>query len=303
MQAVWPARRPLTSGIRSAFAPLTPYLRTPAPYVYGGATGSEETYAFDNARAIQRTRLRTLAELLDAGTVRHLEALGVAAGSRCLEVGAGSGSIALWLADRVGPAGAVVATDLDTTVLGELSRPNLVVRTHNVMTDDLPDAEFDVVHMRLLLAWLDDPARALRRLVAAVKPGGALIAEEMDFVSVVPDPHMDAGAAAALRRVAAAHDAVLAARHAFDPYFGRRLPGELADAGLAGVRCEGRAAMWRGGEAGGAIWRLTLVQLRDEIVADGLASAADVDHVIALGDDPSFSALSPLTIAAWGRRR
>jgi hypothetical protein len=162
MQAVWPARRPLTSGIRSAFAPLTPYLRTPAPYVYGGATGSEETYAFDNARAIQRTRLRTLAELLDAGTVRHLEALGVAAGSRCLEVGAGSGSIALWLADRVGPAGAVVATDLDTTVLGELSRPNLVVRTHNVMTDDLPDAEFDLVHMRLVLAWLDDAPRALR---------------------------------------------------------------------------------------------------------------------------------------------
>jgi SAM-dependent methyltransferase len=267
------------------------------------ATASEETYAFDNALAIQRTRLRTLSELLDAGTVRHLEALGVRAGWCCLEVGAGSGSIALWLADRVGPSGAAVATDLDTTVLRELSRPNLVVRTHNVMTDELPDAEFDLVHMRLVLAWLDDAPRALRRLVAAMKPGGTLIAEEMDFVSAVPDPRMDAGAAAAFRRVAAAHDAVLAARHAFDPHFGRRLAGELADAGLADVGCEGRAAIWRGGEAGGAAWRLTLVQLRDEIVADGLASAADVDHVIALCDDPAFSSLSPLTMAAWGRRR
>jgi hypothetical protein len=98
-------------------------------------------------------------------------------------------------------------------------------------------------------------------------------------------------------------DAPRETRHAFDPQFGRRLAGELADAGLADVGCEGRAAIWRGGEAGGAGWRLTLVQLRDEIVADGLASAADVDDVIELCDDPAFSSLSPLTMAAWGRRR
>jgi protein-L-isoaspartate O-methyltransferase len=267
-----------------------------------GATGSEETYAFDNARAIQRTRLQTLAELLDPGTARHLEAVGVQRGWRCLEVGAGSGSIALWLADRVGPEGTVVATDLDTTVLSELSRPNLTVRTHDVMSDALPEAEFDVVHVRLLLAWLAEPPRVLRSLVAALKPTGRLIAEEMDFVSVVPDPRMEARAAEALRRVAAAHDAVLAARHGFDPYYGRRVAGDLADAGLADVGCEGRAAMWRGGEAGGAIWRLTLVQLRDEIVADGLASADDVDRVVALSDDPAFSSVSPLVMAAWGRR-
>jgi trans-aconitate methyltransferase len=51
--------------------------------------------------------------------------------------------------------------------------------------------------MRLLLAWLAEPREALRRLCAALKPGGCLLAEEMDFVSVAPDPAMDAHAAGA----------------------------------------------------------------------------------------------------------
>jgi SAM-dependent methyltransferase len=284
--------------MRSAFGPLTPYLWTQCTYVYGARTAADRTYAFDNARAVQRDRLRTLEALLDAGTIRHLEALGIEPDWRCLEVGAGGGSIALWLCDR---AGSVVATDVDTTVLSGLSRPNLVVRAHDVLEDDLPEGEFDLIHMRLVLAWLPDPQRALQRLARALKPGGTLMAEEMDFVSVVPDPHMPADTAQVFARVAAAHDAILAERHGFDPYYGRRVAGDLAGE-LAGIGCEGRATMWRGGEPGGAIWRLTLVQLRDTIVERGLASGAEVDAVLTLSGDPAFSSLSPLVMAAWGRR-
>ena len=77
----------------------------------------EQSYAFANVRDMQRERLRTLEALLDAGTIQHLERRGVRRGWRCLEVGAGGGSIAAWLAARVAPEGSVVATDLDTTVL------------------------------------------------------------------------------------------------------------------------------------------------------------------------------------------
>jgi SAM-dependent methyltransferase len=167
MQAFSPAGGPLTSGIRSAFETPTPYLPRGSPYVYRGPTAGDGSYAFVNARAVQRERLQTLATLLDPGTVRHLDALGVEHGGRCLEAGAGGGSIAVWLSDRVGPGGSVLATDLDTTVLREVSRPNLVVAAHDVLVDDLPEAEFDLVHMRLLLAWLPEPHRALRRLAAA----------------------------------------------------------------------------------------------------------------------------------------
>jgi SAM-dependent methyltransferase len=270
--------------------------------VYGGATETEGPYALDNVRDVQRERLRTLGTLFDPGTIRHLEAIGVGPGWRCLEVGAGGGSIAVWLSQRIAPGGHVLATDLDTTVLRDSERPNLDVRDHDVVTDELPEAHFDLVHVRLLLAWLPDPAAVVRRLGAALKPGGWLVAEEMDFVSVVPDPAMDADAAAAFARVTAAHDAVLAAHNGFDPRYGRRLRGDLARAGLAEIGCEARATMYCGGQAGGEIWRLTLIQLRDQIVADELASAADVDRVIALCDDPAMSTLSPLTMAAWGQR-
>ena len=43
---------------------------------------------------VERERLRNLEAWLDPITARHLEATGVAVGWRCLEVGAGGGSIA-----------------------------------------------------------------------------------------------------------------------------------------------------------------------------------------------------------------
>ena len=115
-----------------------------------------------------------------------------------------------------------------------------------MLVDPLPEGEFDLVHVRLLLAWLADRELGLRRLIAALKPGGWLVAEEMDFISVAPDPHLDADAARTFTRVAHAHNAVLAERNGFDHSYGRRLVGDLTNAGLAEIGCEGRASMWHG---------------------------------------------------------
>jgi SAM-dependent methyltransferase len=265
-------------------------------------TGAESSYAFDNVRAIQRERLRALEALLDEGTIRHLATRGVAPGRRCLEVGAGGGSIAAWLCERVAPDGSVLATDLDTTVLAELSHPNLEIQVHDLLADELPEGEFDLVHMRLLLGWLAEPQVGLRRLVASLKPGGWLVAEEMDFVSAVPDPRLDPDTRALVARAVDAHNTVLAERHSFDPFYGRRLVGDLEDAGLTDVGCEGRASMWRGGQPGGTAWRLTLEQLREPMITSGLLSGADLDALIPLCDDPRFSIMSQITMAAWGRR-
>jgi hypothetical protein len=84
-----------------------------------------------------------------------------------------------------------VATDLDTTVLRDLSRPNLAVRMHDVLVDDVPEDDYE---------------------------------------------------------------------------------------------------------------RLTIDQLRDAMVASGVASAQDVRIALALCDDPELAVLSQLTMAAWGRR-
>lgn len=262
----------------------------------------QREYAYANARAAQDERLRTLEALFDPGTIAELKARGVGVGRRCLEVGAGGGSIALWLADCVAPDGAVVATDLDTTVLDGLSHPNLEVRVHDLLADELPAGEFDIVHARMLLAWLPDPRAALERLTAALRPGGWLLTEELDFASAVPDPRMGAERSERFERIVEAHHAVIAERHGFDPFYGRRVAGDLAHAGLAQGGSRGRASMWRGREAGREIWRLSLEQLRDGIVDSGLMDAAEADAAIALCSDARFSSLSPVMVAAWGRR-
>jgi hypothetical protein len=141
----------------------------------------------------------------------------------------------------------VVATDLDLTVLRDLSRPNLDLRRHDVLVDALPEAEFDLVHARLLLAWLPECRTALARLIAALKPGGWLVSEELEFVSAVPDARMDPEDRELFAHVAAAHNQVLAERNGFDPFFGRRLAGDWPTPGSRrpgprDARSRGRAA-------------------------------------------------------------
>lgn len=265
-------------------------------------TANEPTYAFVNAAPEQRHRLELLEAWLDEGTIRILDARGVAPGWRCLEAGAGGGSIAAWLCARVGPGGSVLATDLDIRFLRELTQPNLELRVHNLLEDGLPEGKFDLVHVRLVLSWLAKPDVALRQLVSALKPGGCLVAEELDFQSLAADPRIDAGTRSVLSTVAEAHLAILSAEHGFDPFYGRRIQGDLAAAGLADVQAEGRASVWQGGGPGGGLFKLTLVQLRESMVAAGLAASADVEEIIKLCDEPRLSLISPVTMAAWGHR-
>jgi SAM-dependent methyltransferase len=259
-------------------------------------------YAFQNAARGQRERLKALEAVLDPGTVQQLGARGVGPGWACLEVGAGAGSIARWLAERVGPEGRVLATDLDPTAFGNVgaAHPWLTVTQHDLTTDPLPAASFDLVHARLVLSWLRNPDHALTRLLGALKPGGWLVLEELDFASVAPDPAMDAHSAALAARVLHAHTVVLAEHNGFDPAFGRRLHGLLQAAGLADIRAVGRVSMWRGGEPGGELWRLTFEQLRQAMVDTGLVDDLDVDTAIALCRH-GLSFMSPVTMASWGK--
>ncbi len=67
-------------------------------------------------------------------------ALVPALGGVALQIGAGGGAVAFWLAERVAPGGVVVATDVETDFLAaEAARyPNLEVLRHDITTEDLP---------------------------------------------------------------------------------------------------------------------------------------------------------------------
>jgi ubiquinone/menaquinone biosynthesis C-methylase UbiE len=142
--------------------------------------GEEDGYLLDNARAEAGTRFTALSAIFDPPTFRRIEALGIAPGWRCWEVGAGGPSVPRGLAERVGPAGRVLATDIDVSWTREAAGPALEVRGHDVARDDPPAETFDLVHARLVLMHLPDRERALRSMIAALRPGGRLLLEDAD---------------------------------------------------------------------------------------------------------------------------
>jgi SAM-dependent methyltransferase len=179
----------------------------------------------------ERRRLALLEARYDEGTIRRLGMLGSLGGARCLEVGAGAGSVAHWLAGRVGPAGHVVATDIDPRFLDDLDAPNIEVRRHDILHDDIETSHYDLVHCRALLLHLPDPERALQRMAAALCPGGALLVEDADFVSMAAADPGHPMSAVFDRVIAEALGRLGLERH-LDPWFGRRLPGVVAGLGL-----------------------------------------------------------------------
>ena len=72
-------------------------------------TVEKPAYLLDHDWEQEPYRLALLEHHADPTTVRRLQATGLTSGWRCLEVGAGRGSIAHWMANQVGPSGEVVA--------------------------------------------------------------------------------------------------------------------------------------------------------------------------------------------------
>lgn len=140
-------------------------------------------YLYSNAHAGAIERLQGLERIEDAGTIAALERLPRLEGLSCLELGAGAGSIAAWLAARVGPSGKVLATDIDAS---HLDGSKYDVLCHDVERDDLPPQEFDLVHVRHLLIHLHDPVTVLARIRRSLKQGGMLLVEESDLGTWAP---------------------------------------------------------------------------------------------------------------------
>jgi 2-polyprenyl-3-methyl-5-hydroxy-6-metoxy-1,4-benzoquinol methylase len=190
------------------------------------ASGSKDEF--------ERERLGLLESFHDPSTIRRLEGFGVMEGWNCLEAGAGKGSIAIWLASRVGLTGKVVATDLNTRLLQGLSVRNLEVRTHDIAKDDLQEAQYDLVHCRALLAHLPEPEKVLARMTKALKKGGYIFIEEPDYgLSEAIDP--DYPSAAVFNHVMQVSLDVLQRRGIMNPYFGRRVRSLVESLGFLEV--------------------------------------------------------------------
>jgi SAM-dependent methyltransferase len=255
-------------------------------------------YLLDNRQVQAGTRFDALAELLNPTTFRHLEALGVAEGWRCWEVGAGGPAIPAWLADRAGPSGHVLATDIDVSWLP--ADAGYAVRRHDVGVEPPPGEGFDLIHARLVLVHVPRRAEALAAMVSALRPGGRLLLEEADPALqplVCPD---EAGPAQRLANQLKHDFRTLMTQRGVDLAYGRTLPRLMRAAGLVEVAADAYFPI--GGPACTLLEQATVAQIRDRLVGAGLATNEDIDeHLRNVATGALDLATSPL-ISSWGRK-
>jgi ubiquinone/menaquinone biosynthesis C-methylase UbiE len=259
--------------------------------------GEHQYILSQTADASERERLSLLERAADPLSQRRLAALGIQPGWRCLEVGAGQGSIVRWLAAQVGPQGRVVATDINPRFLTELQLPTIEVRQHDIHTDPLEPGTYDLAHCRSVLAHMPDPQLVVGRMVEALQIGGWLVIEEPDLSSLraVDVTHPLAESfnrqhREILNRVARAK--------LVDPYLGCRVRSLLENAGLTEIDNEGVSRIVQGGEAEARRNCMTL----QAFVERGILSPAEYADLQSAFLDPSFSFITNTRFAAWGKR-
>ena len=241
-------------------------------------------------------RLALMSELLDPMHRRHIEELDIVKpGARTLEVGCGNGSISAWLARRESPDGKAVAVDLDLSLI-DVRAPNLELRQDDIVAAPVDRRSFDLVTARAVLHHVANVEAAIGNLVASLRPDGAILLIEPDFlpVSVAEPPEVRAfwnGWLAWSRE------------RGIDYQIGRTLAPRLAALGLTQISGTAETAIYNGGSPWADYWTQTITELRDDLIGSGKLNDALVDMFLGYCADPSWWTQTIAFTAVHGRAR
>jgi SAM-dependent methyltransferase len=248
---------------------------------------SKHSYVLsDVASAAEIKRLQQIDEMMGPTSRRRIEPLGIAPGWKCLEVGAGVGGVAKWMADRVGPSGKVTAIDLTPLFEADPAPPQLEVRRHDIRAVGLEDGAYDLVHCRLLLCNVGDVELTLKRMVQALRPGGWLVVEETGDNKLPgvgdSDPRMEEFNRLAVQFLQAVQDHA----KAVEINLFRRLPDLFQYAGLVDI---GGDLTYPLADSHGLGALLGTIQAMRPFFADSrLVRGGDLERLAELCSDPSL---------------
>jgi SAM-dependent methyltransferase len=257
-------------------------------------------YSFNNDDRAAADRHRFLSAMFDQPTIDRIAGLGDLTGRRCLELGAGGGSVARWMADEVGPTGRVLATDLNPRHIP--TDEGYDVLQHNLATEEVPEGPWDVIHARLVLMHIPQRREILPRLAAALAPGGALVIEDFhtaltELVLAAPDP--ESGKLFNSFQDTMVKQILLA--NGTDPTWGPQIHAAMLDAGLVDVDTTITSRSWAGGTAGALLSGANIQQVRGELIAKGFTEA-QLDSLHELITDPRLVLRGNIVYSTVGRR-
>lgn len=259
-------------------------------------TGRYGEHAFRPEDAGEADRIDLAALAYDDTTFARLRRLGAGPGWRCLDVGAGTGTVARRLLREAGVS-EVVAVDRDVRFLEAQPTPGLTVRQADVTADGLAPGGFDLVHARFVLMHLPSPERMISLLGGLLVPGGVLVVS--DAVDLTTATASDTPYTLAMRAMwRGLRDTI-----GTDVTGVTRYPGLFRAAGLGSVAAEIHVPPLLPGSPVSRFWVETWERARAAMIATGLVDGPAIDAAVRYLDSPRCADIAPGMLTAWGRRQ
>ncbi|MET7713789.1 class I SAM-dependent methyltransferase [Streptomyces sp. NPDC005407] len=260
--------------------------QSPSPRGYG-----ETVFRPERSGEAERIDLGGLT--YDATTLARLRELGAGPGWHCLDVGAGTGTVARQLLSRAGVA-SVLAVDRDVRFITASPTAGLRVLEADISAPDFDPGRFRLVHARFVLMHLPSYRRMITKLCELVAPGGVLVlgdAVDLTTAGAPSTPYTEV-----MRAMWQGLRNTIGTDVAWVPQY----PQLLRDAGLTSVAAEIHVPPLLPGSPISRFWAETWDRARTTIVDTGLVDEATVDAAIRSLDSPECAELSPGLITAWG---
>ena len=259
-------------------------------------------YTIDGGEPGKR-RLDVLQRVHGPQTAALLDRVGLRKAGRCVDVGCGSGHVTIELGRRVGPCGTAVGIDADADLL-ELARNDAsAAKAINVEfrcsdASALEPSSYDATYARCLLSHVGDPAGVVRAMADALRPGGVVVLEDVDFQGCFSFPDTEP-----YRRYVEVYRETVR-RRGGNADLGPTLPALLRAVGLDRVEVSTYQASALEGDAK-LIAPLTLERITQAAVDEKVASDDEL-RLLALElydfcADPSTFVAGPRIVQAWGR--
>lgn len=260
-------------------------------------------YPIDTSNSAELERLYQQDQAWAPYTEKLLQRIDVRSGWHCLDLGCGPVGATHVLSERVGPSGHVVGLEYNrefAAIARHGAPANVEIVEGDAYASGLPDARFDLVHMRFLASTAGQPDRLLAEAIRLVKPGGYLALQEADASTLACFPpnlawsRLDAG----LKALFPEADGDYPAAH--------RHYRMLQSHGLENIGYQPAVVGVRAGDPWQDFFPATVHAIRNALIGADLMTAEDLDRDIsecrAHLSDPGTVFVSPMLVQVWGQK-